>query len=70
MNKLALKLIRFYQKYISGLFGQGKCKYKPTCSQYAVEAYSKFGFVKATFKTVWRILRCNPFSKGGYDPLD
>lgn len=70
MNKLALKLIIFYQNYISGLFGQGKCKYKPTCSQYAVEAYSKFGFIKATFKTLWRILRCNPFSKGGYDPLD
>lgn len=70
MNKFAKILIRFYQTHISGLFGQGKCKYKPTCSEYAMEAYSKYGFVKATMKTLWRILRCNPFSKGGYDPLD
>lgn len=63
-------LIKGYRKYISGLFGSGKCRFTPTCSQYALEAYSRYGFFKATIKTIWRILRCNPFSKGGYDPLD
>lgn len=70
MNSLAIYIIKFYRKYISGLFGSNKCKYYPTCSQYALEAFSRYGFFKATIKSIWRILRCNPFSKGGYDPLD
>lgn len=69
MKKLCIKMIRFYQKYISPLKPYGTCKYYPTCSNYAIEAYQKYGFFKGTVLTVWRILRCNPFSKGGYDPV-
>lgn len=70
LNKLFLGLIKFYQLYISPQFGSGKCKYYPTCSQYARTCFEKYGFFKALFKSVWRILRCNPFSKGGYDPVE
>ncbi len=69
MKNICIALIKFYQKFISPLKGQGTCKYYPTCSEYAVQAYQKYGFFKGTALTVWRILRCNPFSKGGYDPL-
>lgn len=69
MKHIAIFLIEFYRRYISPLLGSSKCKYMPTCSQYALEAYEKYGFFKGTCLTVWRILRCNPFSKGGYDPL-
>ena len=62
-------MIRFYQKYLSPLKKHPSCKYVPTCSQYAIEAYEKYGFFKGTALSVWRILRCNPFSKGGYDPV-
>ncbi|MBE5818303.1 MAG: membrane protein insertion efficiency factor YidD [Clostridiales bacterium] len=68
MNKLALALIRFYRKHISPS-KPPCCKFIPTCSEYAIQAYTKYNFFKATVLTVWRILRCNPFSKGGYDPL-
>lgn len=68
MNKLIIKLINFYQKRLSGALGKN-CKYIPTCSQYAKEAYERFNFFKATALTIWRLLRCNPFSKGGYDPV-
>lgn len=69
MKKICIKLIRFYQKYISPLKPHGTCKYYPTCSNYAIEAYQKHGFIIGTILTIWRILRCNPFSKGGYDPV-
>ena len=69
MNQLFILFIRFYRKAISPYLGTGKCKYVPTCSEYAVEAFKKYPFLKAFFLSVWRILRCNPFSKGGYDPL-
>ena len=69
MKKICIKMIRFYPKYISPLKPYGTCKYYPTCSNYAIEAYQKYGFFKGTALTVWRILRCNPFSKGGYDPV-
>ena len=69
MSKLAQLLIRFYQRFISPLFGP-RCKYYPSCSAYALEAYRKHGFFKGTLLTVWRLLRCNPWSLGGvdYDP--
>ncbi|OUP48806.1 membrane protein insertion efficiency factor YidD [Lachnoclostridium sp. An181] len=69
MKKLMITLIRFYQKYLSGLKRTSTCKYFPTCSQYAVEAIEKYGAVKGGLLAAWRILRCNPFSKGGYDPV-
>ena len=61
-------MIRFYQKHISSRLGS-QCKYMPTCSQYAVEAITKHGPVKGLGMAVWRVLRCNPFSRGGYDPV-
>lgn len=68
MKKLLLKLIRFYQKKISP-HTPPACKYYPTCSQYGYEAINRFGVLKGSALTIWRILRCNPFSKGGYDPV-
>ncbi len=65
---LALKFIRFYQVAISPWLPPS-CIYIPTCSQYGYEAIQKYGFFKGGMLTVWRILRCNPFSRGGYDPV-
>lgn len=68
MSKICILLISFYRKFISPL-KPPCCRFTPTCSQYAIEAYKKHGFFKGTVLTVWRILRCNPFCKGGYDPV-
>ena len=68
LSKLCIYLIRFYQKYISPLKGP-TCSFYPTCSQYAIEAIEKYGPIKGSLMSIWRILRCNPFSKGGYDPV-
>ena len=64
----ALKLIRFYQVAVSP-WTPPSCRYVPTCSQYGYEAISKHGFFKGGLLTAWRILRCNPWSMGGYDPV-
>lgn len=69
MKKILLSIIRFYQCSISPLMGEGKCKFYPTCSQYTKEAIEIHGAFKGLFMGIWRILRCNPFSKGGYDPV-
>lgn len=61
-------LIKFYRKRISPNTPPS-CKFTPTCSQYGLEAIERFGAFKGGFMTLWRILRCNPFSKGGYDPV-
>ncbi len=68
MKRILLSLIKFYQAAVSPYTAK-HCKYIPTCSQYGVEAIERFGAFKGTALTVWRILRCNPFSKGGYDPV-
>ncbi len=68
MKKLLLVLIRFYQKNISPALPPS-CRFTPTCSQYAVEAIQKYGAGKGVLLALWRILRCNPFSRGGYDPV-
>ncbi len=68
MKKLFIKMIRFYQKNIS-VHTPPMCKYHPTCSQYAIEAIESFGAFRGFFMALWRFLRCNPFSKGGYDPV-
>lgn len=68
MKKILILMIRFYQRYISPMKGT-KCPYIPTCSQYGLEAIEKYGAVKGSILAAWRILRCNPFSKGGYDPV-
>ena len=69
MKKFFIKLIVFYQKYLSALKGGSTCKYIPTCSQYAIEAIERYGALKGGLLAVWRIIRCNPFSKGGFDPV-
>lgn len=69
MKRLIVGCVRFYQEYISYRKGYSSCKYYPTCSQYAIEAVEKHGALKGSLLAVWRILRCNPFSKGGYDPV-
>ncbi len=69
MRRLFIKLIVIYRKYLSPLKGRSTCRFVPTCSQYAIEAYEKYGVVKGSFLTVKRVLRCNPLSKGGYDPV-
>ncbi len=68
MKRLVLWMIRFYQLGVSPLLPPA-CKYYPTCSQYGYEAIDKHGVLKGSALTAWRILRCNPFSKGGYDPV-
>jgi len=68
MKYLLLLPIRFYQKFISPLLGP-HCRYSPTCSQYAYEAISKYGFFKGGYLAVKRILRCHPWHEGGYDPV-
>ncbi len=68
MKRVALWLIRFYQRHISP-YKASCCRFIPTCSQYAVEALEEHGFWKGSLLSLWRILRCNPFSKGGYDPV-
>ena len=71
MKKIFIKLIIFYQKHISSWLDSKniKCKYYPTCSEYTKQAIEKYGVLKGGIKGIYRILRCNPFSKGGYDPL-
>lgn len=68
MKKILIGLIKFYRKYLSPLKST-RCPYIPTCSQYGLEAIEKHGAIKGSLLTAWRILRCNPFSKGGYDPV-
>lgn len=68
LNNIFIKIIKMYQKYISPL-SIPKCRFYPTCSNYGIQAYKKYNFFKATILVIFRILRCNPFSKGGYDPL-
>ena len=69
MKKIFIGLIKFYRKYISGMKSHPTCKFTPTCSEYGLEAIEKYGAFKGGLLTLWRILRCNPFSKGGYDPV-
>ncbi len=68
MKRPLIWLIRFYKKHISPKTPPC-CKYYPTCSTYGIQAIERFGAVKGSALTVWRILRCNPFSAGGYDPV-
>lgn len=68
MKKAVLWMIRFYQRNVSPYKGY-KCPYIPSCSQYGYQAIEKYGIIKGGRLALWRILRCNPFSSGGYDPL-
>ena len=68
MKKFFLFIIKFFRKYISPLKST-KCPYIPSCSEYGMEAIEKYGALKGGALALWRIIRCNPFSKGGYDPV-
>ena len=68
MKELLLRLIRFYQRRISPLLPP-MCRYYPTCSHYALEAVETHGALKGGMMALWRVLRCNPFIPGGYDPV-
>ncbi|MBQ7881441.1 MAG: membrane protein insertion efficiency factor YidD [Treponema sp.] len=67
-KKFFCALIKFYQIYISPLFPKC-CRFEPSCSNYALEAIEKYGSIKGIFLTIKRIMKCNPFCKGGYDPV-
>ena len=77
MKKVLLLFIRFYQKtsFFHGYIAQtlfltdSVCRFTPTCSEYTYQAIEKYGAIKGGLMTSWRILRCNPWNKGGYDPL-
>ena len=69
MKRALLWGIQFYRSAISPYKGGPRCRYTPTCSQYAQTAIERYGAVKGARLAAWRVLRCNPFSKGGYDPV-
>ncbi|MBR0081281.1 MAG: membrane protein insertion efficiency factor YidD [Clostridia bacterium] len=68
MKRVLLALLRFYKREISPCLPNA-CKYTPTCSEYAMEAIELHGAFKGSLLAAWRLLRCNPFSRGGYDPV-
>ncbi|MBQ7469769.1 MAG: membrane protein insertion efficiency factor YidD [Pseudobutyrivibrio sp.] len=68
LKKFFIFLIKLYQKYISPMKST-KCPYCPTCSAYGLEAIQKHGAIKGGALTAWRLIRCNPFSRGGFDPV-
>ncbi|MFP4514903.1 MAG: membrane protein insertion efficiency factor YidD [Parcubacteria group bacterium] len=75
-KKLLISIIKVYQKTLSFdhspfkvFYPHGFCRFNPTCSQYSIEAIDKYGPIRGSLKAAWRILRCNPFNKGGNDPL-
>ena len=69
MKNLCIRLIRFYQKYLSPLKRNPTCRFFPTCSAYAIEAFQTRGFWAGMILTVYRLLRCQPLCPGGYDPV-
>ncbi len=69
VRKLAVAPIRAYQWLISPLLGD-TCKYYPSCSEYAAQAIDRFGILRGLVLAAWRLLRCNPWSYGGYDPVE
>ena len=69
LRKLAVAPIRAYQLLLSPMVG-GRCKYYPSCSEYAAQAIERFGILRGLVLAAWRLLRCNPWSRGGYDPVE
>lgn len=68
IKKILISFIKFYRKYISPL-KKPCCRFTPTCSEYALEAFEKYGALKGLYLSIKRILRCHPFCEGGYDPV-
>jgi putative membrane protein insertion efficiency factor len=76
LKYVALKMIRLYQRTLSFdhgfpslFFPGGFCKFQPTCSEYAYQAIEKYGLWRGGFMAAWRVMRCNPFSRGGLDQV-
>ena len=69
INLILIGMVRIYRKYISPMKRMPSCRYIPTCPQYAIEALQKYGPLKGSYLAIRRILRCNHFHKGGYDPV-
>ena len=70
MTNLALTLLQLYRRYLSpNNLGLKICRFEPSCSKYMAQAIQKHGIIKGGIMGTWRLLRCNPFSKGGYDPV-
>jgi putative membrane protein insertion efficiency factor len=69
IKKLMIGLIRVYQKYLSPLKGRKTCRFYPTCSQYAIDALTKYGVFKGSWLALKRLSKCHPFHPGGYDPV-
>jgi len=69
LRRGAIAPIKLYQALVSPALGQ-RCKYHPSCSEYAVQAISRFGILRGLVLAAWRLLRCNPFSSGGFDPVE
>ena len=67
MKNITIKLIRLYQK--TPLSSHGMCKFIPSCSEYAIGCLERFGFIKGSYLSIKRIIRCNPWNKGGIDPV-
>ncbi|MBQ8344609.1 MAG: membrane protein insertion efficiency factor YidD [Clostridia bacterium] len=68
MKKILKFFIKLYRRFISPILPQS-CRFTPSCSQYAIEAIDKFGAIRGSILATYRILRCNPFCRGGYDPV-
>ncbi len=66
IKKVVIIFLKLYQKFISPLY-PASCRYYPSCSNYAILSVEKYGVIKGLLKAIWRVLRCNPFSKGGVD---
>ncbi len=69
LRSLVVLPIRVYQRVISPAFGD-RCRYYPSCSEYAVQAVQRFGILRGLVLAGWRLLRCNPWSRGGFDPVE
>ena len=68
MKRISIKIIKIYRKHISP-YTRPSCRFTPTCSMYSIEAIEKYGFLKGGYLSLIRILKCNPFFKGGFDPV-
>jgi putative membrane protein insertion efficiency factor len=68
-RRLLVLIVRVYQRIVSPMLGQ-RCKYHPSCSEYAAQAIGTFGVLRGLVLAGWRLMRCNPFSHGGYDPVE